>query len=138
MCQHAWRNFNIITLLSFMAALAFVTIPAMADDTPIKIFKDHARIIQLDQPVSKVIIGNSEIADVSVADASTLVLTGLTFGTTNLVVLDPQGAPLIDEEILVATDEINTVSVFRQTQRSILSCSPLCEVHSVRNADLNP
>ncbi len=37
---------------------------------------NSARILKLDRPVSKVIVGNSEVADATVADAKTIVLTG--------------------------------------------------------------
>ncbi len=35
----------------------------------------------------------------------TIVLTGRSFGTTNLVLLDADGNPIVDERILVSIDE---------------------------------
>ena len=63
------------------------------------------------------------------ADAKTIVLTGRSFGTTNLVLLDADGNAIVDERILVSIDEGNTVRVFRRTDRSVLSCTPNCEEH---------
>lgn len=100
--------------------------PAHAD---IKVYMDHARILKLDRPVDKVIIGNSSVADVTVADPTTIVLTGKAFGTTNLVVLGKDGHAIVDEDVLVSIDEANTVRVYRQAERSVLSCSPFCEKH---------
>lgn len=120
-------------------ALACMTVPLSvapaahaADDEMMTVYMDHARVLKLDRPVSKVIIGNSEVADATVADARTIVLTGRAFGTTNLVILDADGNAMVDERILVSIDEGNTVRVFRQTDRSILSCTPNCEVHAKR------
>lgn len=96
----------------------------------LRVFMNHARVLKLDRPVSKVIIGNSNVADATVADATTIVLTGRSFGTTNLVLLDDEGNAIADERILVSIDEGNTVRVFRQTARSILSCTPNCEQHA--------
>ena len=59
-------------------------------------------------------------------------LTGRSFGTTNLVLLDADGNAIVDERILVSIDEGNTVRVFRQTERSVLSCTPNCEQHAER------
>ena len=98
-----------------------------------RVYMDHARVLKLDRPVSKVIIGNAEVADATVADAQTIVLTGRNFGTTNLVLLDADGNAIVDERILVSIDEGNTVRVFRQTERSVLSCTPNCEEHVTRN-----
>ena len=118
------------------ATAAFVvgatTVGAMAEEPLMRVYMDHARVLRLDRPVSKVIIGNAEVADATVADARTIVLTGRSFGTTNLVLLDADGNAIVDERILVSIDEGNTVRVFRQTDRSVLSCTPNCEEHSTR------
>ena len=100
-----------------------------ADDGMMRVFLNHAKVLKLDQPVSKVIVGNSEVADATVADSRTIVLTGKAFGTTNLVLLDASGNALLDERILVSIDEGNTVRMFRQTDRTVLSCTPSCEEH---------
>jgi len=105
---------------------------AMAEEPLMRVYMDHARVLRLDRPVSKVIIGNAKVADATVADARTIVLTGRSFGTTNLVLLDVDGNAIVDERILVSIDEGNTVRVFRQTDRSVLSCTPNCEEHSTR------
>jgi hypothetical protein len=65
------------------------------------------------------------------------VLTGKAFGTTNLVLLDAEGNALLDERILVSIDEGNTVRMFRQTERTVLSCTPSCEVHQALDAGSN-
>lgn len=100
------------------------------DGDLLRVFMNHARVLKLDRPVSKVIVGNSNVADATVADSTTIVLTGRAFGTTNLVLLDAEGNAIADERILVSIDEGNTVRVFRQTERSILSCTPNCEQHA--------
>lgn len=111
------------------AALALAATPAVADEGLIRVFMDHARIIRLDRPISKVIIGSADVADVTVADAHTIVLTGKSYGTTNLVILDADGAPIVDEQVLVSVDEANTLRIFKQTERSVYSCTPACEEH---------
>ncbi|WLS06561.1 pilus assembly protein N-terminal domain-containing protein [Shinella sumterensis] len=106
---------------------------AMAQEQLMRVYMDHARVLRLDRPVSKVIIGNAQVADATVADAKTIVITGRSFGTTNLVLLDADGNAIVDERILVSIDEGNTVRVFRQTERSVLSCTPNCEEHASRD-----
>ncbi|ACM25068.1 pilus assembly protein N-terminal domain-containing protein [Agrobacterium sp. SHOUNA12C] len=104
-----------------------------ADDGMLRVYMDHARVLKLDRPVSKVIVGNAQVADATVADPKTIVLTGRSFGTTNIVLLDADGNAIVDERILVSIDEGNTVRVFRQTNRSVLSCTPNCEQHAQQN-----
>jgi Flp pilus assembly secretin CpaC len=122
-------------LATAFASLMLVTslsTAASAAEEMLNVYMNHARVLKLDRAVSKVIIGNSEVADATVADAKTIVLTGRSFGTTNLVVLDIDGNAIIDERILVSIDEGNTVRVFRQTVRSVLSCTPNCEEHATQ------
>lgn len=107
---------------------------ARAADEMMRVYMDHARVLKVDRPVSKVIIGNSDVADATVADAKTIVLTGRNFGTTNLVILDQDGNAIVDERILVSIDEGNTLRLYKQTTRTVFSCSPTCERHAERQA----
>jgi Flp pilus assembly secretin CpaC len=118
-----------IFLAGALATVANLGTAAAADkgDDYIRVFMNHARVLKLDRAVAKVIIGNSDVADATVADSKTIVLTGRAFGTTNLVLLDSTGNAIVDERVLVSIDEGNTVRVFRQTERSVYSCTPNCE-----------
>lgn len=111
--------------------------PSMADDGLMRVFLNHAKVLKLDRPVSKVIVGNAKVADATVADAQTIVLTGKAFGTTNLVLLDSDGNALLDERVLVSIDEGNTLRLFRQTTRKVYSCTPACEEHQALDAAAN-
>ena len=123
-------------LAAFIIASSFLAGPvgAAAEQDLLRVFMNHARVLKLDRPVAKVIVGNSDVADATVADPTTIVLTGRSFGTTNLVLLDADGNAIADERVLVSIDEGNTVRVFKQTERSVLSCTPNCEQHSEANA----
>jgi Flp pilus assembly secretin CpaC len=127
-----------IIFAGMIAASGLSALPAAAQDDMLRVYMDHARVLKLDRPVSKVIVGNAEVADATVADAKTIVLTGRSFGTTNLVLLDQDGNAILDENILVSIDEGNTVRVYRQTERTVLSCSPNCEQHAQQANDTGP
>jgi Flp pilus assembly secretin CpaC len=120
----------------FLAACAIALVsnigtalPAHAEGDYIRVFMNHARVLKLDRAVSKVIVGDSQVADATVADSKTIVLTGRSFGTTNLVLLDAAGNAIVDDRILVSIDEGDTVRIYRQTERSVYSCTPNCEKH---------
>jgi Flp pilus assembly secretin CpaC len=119
--------------LAYAAILGLAPGLCIAQDDLLRVNMDHARILKLDRPVSKVIVGNSQVADATVADPKTIVLTGRSFGTTNIVLLDANDNAIVDQRILVSIDEGNTVRVYRQTERSVLSCTPACEQHSQQN-----
>jgi Flp pilus assembly secretin CpaC len=108
------------------------------EDGLMRVFLNHAKVLKLDRPVSKVIVGNAKVADATVADAQTIVLTGKAFGTTNLVLLDADGNALLDERVLVSIDENNTLRLFRQTVRTVYSCTPACEEHQALDGGDKP
>ena len=108
------------------AALAAFCAPSMAE-TGIPVVMNQAKIVKLARPADTIVIGNPAIADASVQDATTLVLTGRGFGVTNLVVLDADGAPIVDQQVIVSRDNPNSVQVYRRAAVQTLSCTPYCE-----------
>ncbi|GEO87216.1 MULTISPECIES: pilus assembly protein N-terminal domain-containing protein [Alphaproteobacteria] len=127
--------FSLAGALALGAALAAG--PSRAGEDVLRVYMNSARVLKLDRPVSKVIVGNSDVADATVADAKTIVLTGRAFGTTNLVLLDAEGNAIVDERILVSIDEANTVRIFKATARTVLSCTPNCEEHAATGTAKN-
>jgi Flp pilus assembly secretin CpaC len=124
------RRFTALAAIVALLAVFVVSAPAAAADDVLRVYMNSARILKLDRAVSKVIVGNSEVADATVADSKTIVLTGRAYGTTNLVLLDADGNAIVDERILVSIDESNTVRVYKATDRTVLSCTPNCEEHA--------
>jgi hypothetical protein len=78
-----------------------------------------------------VIIGNPAIADAMLQDSETLVITGRSTGTTNLIILDQTGEPVEEHLITVGGPAVNTVSLFRNNQRFSFSCAPDCQPNVV-------
>lgn len=117
-----------------IATVAPMTAAHAQDEGILRVYMNSARVLKLDRPVSKVIVGNAEVADATVADSKTIVLTGRSYGTTNLVLLDSDGNAIVDERILVSIDESSTVRVFKSTERTVLSCTPNCEEHAKTGA----
>ena len=77
------------------AGLAAAPAPALAEGG-ISILMNEAKIVKLARPADTIVVGNPQIADASVQDATTVILTGKGFGVTNLVVLDQSGVPIVD------------------------------------------
>ncbi len=88
---------------------------------------DRARVFRVSRPAATVIIGNPAIADATIEDEQTLVLTGRSFGVTNLIILDTDGNPIVDQTLVVRGHETNTVRIYRRSQRETLACAPVCE-----------
>lgn len=100
--------------------------PATAD-AGIQVEMNQAKIVKLARPADTIVVGNPAIADAAVQDASTIILTGKGFGVTNLVVLDADGNPIVDEQVTVVRQAASSVRVYRRADVQTLSCTPYCE-----------
>ncbi len=121
--------------LSFGAVVGLATVfsiaclpPAQAQSLPsITVMTDRAKVFRIDAPADTVIVGNPAIADVTMYDRHTVVVTGKMFGSTNLVILGKDAKPIIDEIITVRSSQTNVVTVQRNATRYSYSCAPDCE-----------
>jgi len=93
----------------------------------IEVTMNQAKIVKLSRAADTIVVGNPAIADASVQDASTIVLTGKGFGVTNLVVLDQEGRPIVDEQITVVRQDASSVRIYRRAEIQTMSCTPYCE-----------
>jgi Flp pilus assembly secretin CpaC len=88
---------------------------------------DHAKVIRLPERTSTVIVGNPAIADVSVQRNGVLVITGKSFGVTNMIALDAGGAMLAESRVMVRAGSDTVVTVQRGMERESYSCAPQCQ-----------
>lgn len=88
---------------------------------------NQAKIVKIARPADTIVVGNPMIADASVQDSTTIVLTGKGFGVTNLVILDSDGSPIVDEQVIVSRHDPRSVRVYRCSDVQTLSCTPYCE-----------
>lgn len=100
---------------------------AFAANETISVTVDHAKVMRVSRPAATVIIGNPGIADATVQDSKTLVITGKSFGVTNMIILDAEGEPIADALLTVQGERVNAVTIYRRTERVTYSCSPNCE-----------
>lgn len=98
-----------------------------AAEAGIQVQMNEAKIIRLSRAADTIIVGNPAIADAAVQDASTIVLTGKGFGVTNIVALDNQGNPIVDEQVVVTRQTTDSVRIYRRAEVQTLSCTPYCE-----------
>lgn len=109
------------------AAPSYAEMVEVEEKQPVIVTVDRAKVFRISSPASTVIIGNPAIADATVEDDVTLVLTGRSFGVTNLIVLDREGQPIVDETVVVRGHEENTVRIYRRDERVTMACAPICE-----------
>lgn len=116
------------SIAAFLFGLLLAGGPALAESTdPISVKVNMARILRISAPAATVIIGNPGVADITIQDPQTLVLTGRSYGQTNLIVLDAAGNPVADTIVSVVQAQGETVTVYMGSARQTLACEPVCQ-----------
>lgn len=113
----------VISLIAMMA----ITGTAHAAGDNLTVVLDQAKLVKLPERVATIIIGNPLIADVSLQSGGLMVVTGKSYGKTNLIALDRAGATLLEKSIEVRAARDGVVVVYRGMERESYSCIPLCE-----------
>ncbi|TNC09273.1 pilus assembly protein [Methylobacterium terricola] len=112
-------------------AVALVLVPAAAarasEQATVTVTVDNAKVIRLPERTATVIVGNPIIADVSLQRNGIVVLTGKSFGSTNLIALDAAGTMLAESAISVRAGSPSVVTVQRGLERESYSCTPACQ-----------
>jgi hypothetical protein len=115
-----------------MALPAVVVAPASAlEPSTFVVTQDQAKLLRIAAPAATIIIGNPAIADATMQDNQTLVITGRSSGTTNLIVLDDLGEPIAEQLISVEGPVAHNISLFRGAQRFSFNCVPNCQPNLV-------
>ena len=88
---------------------------------------DQSQLLRLPRPATEVIIGNPSIADVTLQDGNLLVVTGKTFGITNIIALDAEHNIIQDQRVMVERDDRRVVNLHKGSTRFTYACTPNCE-----------
>ena len=114
-----------------LAAAAIAAISALAatptqaaEDLIVKY--DQSQLVRLPKPAAEIIVGNPSIADVAIQSGTILVVTGKSFGITNIIALDADRNVIQDQRVLVKRDEGKVVNLQRGTDRQSYNCTPQC------------
>lgn len=97
-----------------------------AADNDIVVLIDQASLVRLERAVAEIVVGNPSIADVSVQSGKVLIVTGKSFGETNLIVIDADGKVIVNRQLIVQEPRTGFVTMYRGPARQTLHCAPYC------------
>ncbi len=111
----------------FFAALAVaIAFAPAAFADPLKVTVDQTVPLKIAGAANSVIVGNASVADVAVHDARTLLVTGKSFGSTNLTVLDRAGNTIYSSQLIVGGEDDAGVTIVRGQGTYSYSCVDKC------------
>jgi len=115
---------RLLAPIAFVGALSCLSGQAWPADLVVRF--DQSQLLRLPRPVAEVIIGNPGIADVTVQGGNLLVVTGKSFGVTNIIALDGERNIIQDQRVLVERDEHSVINLHRGIAQQTFSCTPVC------------
>ncbi len=93
----------------------------------VRVVLDQAMILKLERQAATVVIGNPVIADATIVqNGALIVLTGKSYGRTNMVLLDAAGQEIMSKIIEVSQPR-HVVTVHRGSQRASYDCQTRCQ-----------
>lgn len=109
-------------------------VPASAEPAPraaatrgeMSVIVNRAKLIRLPERTQTVVLGNPAIADISVQKNGVAVVTGKSYGVTNLIAMDAAGSMLAESIVSVSAPSDSVVVVQRGLDRETYSCTPHC------------
>ena len=113
-----------LAIAVFLAVAAVPAVPARANEA-IVVHLDEARVLKVPDRATTVVIGNPLIADLSVQPGGLAVVTGKSYGATNVIVMDKAGAILTEHTVEVQGPR-DIVLVYKGVSRETYSCTPNC------------
>jgi Flp pilus assembly secretin CpaC len=121
------RALCLVSILSGSLILSGLLVSAAAADT-LTVPIDHSTRLSVRGAAASVVVGNPQVADVTVVDSHTVFVSGRGYGETDVIVLDAAGRTLYAGEVMVAAVSGGQVSVYRGAARTDMACAPNCEV----------
>jgi Flp pilus assembly secretin CpaC len=112
---------HVVAAMALVLAAAPV---ALAD--PFKLTVDQTVALKIPGAANSVVVGNASVADVAVHDSNTLLVTGKSFGTTNLMVLDSAGRTIYANQLSVGGQADTDMTIVRAGGTYTYSCIEKC------------
>lgn len=100
---------------------------AAAERAEVAVTVDRAKVIRLPERTQTLILGNPSIADVAIQKNGIAIVTGKSYGVTNVIALDAAGNMLAESTVSVSAPNDSVVVVQRGLERQSYSCTPSCQ-----------
>ncbi|HEY8191260.1 MAG TPA: type II and III secretion system protein family protein [Alphaproteobacteria bacterium] len=103
-----------ITVFASKADLVTVASVKQKNDPMLVLTRGMAEIVNVDGPVSDIMVANPAIVDVSSLQANKLYVVGVNYGTTNVIAVDAEGNVISRLNVHVKIDDVAIQSTVRK------------------------
>lgn len=125
------RRFLAVALTGSLLALGAL-VPAAAAEDVIPVAWRKAQYLTLNGEPASIVIGDPTVTDVSIEGPGKILIFGKVPGETSLLVMDANGATLIDAAVVVAPENDRHVSIVSPAESAIEERTWSCYVRCVQ------
>lgn len=125
-------------LIASAIAALLVCAPAMAAAAPLVLGLGEGEAVRLSGPARNVVVGDPEIADVSMTGPRDMVVLGRGYGSTSIVVTAQDGRLLFNREVVVGGEGPGEMAYVRGGETRAYSCAPVCRATEADGAQRRP
>lgn len=93
----------------------------------VKVSINQVTLVKLKDRIADALIGNPAIADITMQSDSSFVITGKSYGRTNIILLNKSGEPIFNRTVSVDDEKQNIVRLQRGAARVSYTCAPNCQ-----------
>lgn len=126
-CRRLTRRVAATSLAIILCGAGAAHAAPRAPSESVVVMVDHAKVVRLPEKAQTVVVGNPAIADVSMQRNGVMIVTGKSFGVTNLIALDANGTLLAESMVRVGSASDAVLTVQRGMERESYACSPDCQ-----------
>lgn len=113
-------------MAGLVALTALLTVGSAQAASRIVVEKNHSQRVVLPASAGSVIVGNPDVADVTVVDSRTIYIVGRGFGRSSVSITDSAGRSIFDADVMVGTPVEGGVTVYKGLKASTLICARTC------------
>lgn len=122
----SYNHFVRLTMTSVLGAAVLLAAGAAQAAQRVTIEKNHTMRVTLRGTAGSVIVGNPDIADVSVIDSHTLYIVAKGLGSSAVNVTDAAGRSLFDGEVVVMDAPRSGITVYKGLTPTSVICTNVC------------
>ncbi|MFP4519224.1 MAG: pilus assembly protein N-terminal domain-containing protein [Oceanicaulis sp.] len=117
----------VLRALAAAALSLALTAPALANAHTVRVPANHAGLVRLPEGAATIVVGNPAIADAALYDDRTVIVSGRTFGQTNMIAMNEAGHVIYAADLSITESDRNHVRVYRNNVQFSFVCDPECQ-----------
>lgn len=124
-------------MIGFASLCFSILLPNIATADSYNVEINKTKIMHLPAPAGAIIVGNPEIADISVHSPTLLFILGRGYGVTNIIILDDLGNTILETDIQVGGNQSGSGKRLLMAGQGWQSydCTPFCQPAPVLGDD---